>query len=162
MSLIQNGGSYLMYQCASAKLAKWRRTGTIQGHGQAYFKVRSVTMFPNATWSSREGKASQSLLRRFIFSYHMAGNLVGSLFIIAVQRSIRQYFIRQKLYSVMSSLLQNHNFYVYQLQLYRRASLILGIEITIESCVRGHHFSRVLCIGGGGRVGLSVNARKTI
>ena len=24
---------------------------------EAYFKVQSATMFPNATWSSREGKA---------------------------------------------------------------------------------------------------------
>ena len=42
----------------------------------------------------------------------------------------------------------------------RRASLIVGMEFTIESCLRGHHFSRVLYIGGGGRVGLSVNVHE--
>ena len=56
-----------MYQRALAKLAKQWRTGAIQGHGQAYFKMLSVTMFSSATWSSREGKALQLLLPRFHF-----------------------------------------------------------------------------------------------
>ena len=51
MSPIQNGGSYLMYQHASVKVAKWLQTGTIKGHELAYFKVLHATMFPNATWT---------------------------------------------------------------------------------------------------------------
>ena len=65
MPLAQNGYmAYLMYQRALAKLVKLQQTG-IQDHGQAYFKVQSATMLPNATWSLRERKASQSLLPRF-------------------------------------------------------------------------------------------------
>ena len=65
MPLAQNGYmAYLMYQRALAKLVKLQQTG-IQDHGQAYFKVQSATMLPNATWSLREGKASQSLLPHF-------------------------------------------------------------------------------------------------
>ena len=40
------------------KLAKQSQTGTIKGHGKAYFKVLSTTTFPKATWSVCKGKAS--------------------------------------------------------------------------------------------------------
>ena len=45
MSLIQKGGSYLMYILVrSGKSGEWWRTGRIKGHGQAYFKMLSATM----------------------------------------------------------------------------------------------------------------------
>ena len=78
---------------------------------------------------------------------------------LAVLRAIRQYFIRQKLHSMMSSLLQNHSLCTRPTA--RRASLIVGIEFTFESCVRGHCFSKEFCTPKE-RVGLSVNARKVV
>ena len=62
---------------------------------------------------------------------------------LAVLRAIRQYFIRQKLHSVMSSLLQNHSLCTRPAA--KRASLIVGMEFTIESYVGGHRFSKELC-----------------
>ena len=55
---------------------------------------------------------------------------------LAVLRSIRQYFIRQNFCDIM--LLR-------VLGCSRCASLILGMEFTIESCVRGHQFSKEFC-----------------
>ena len=71
-------------------------------------------------------------------TYRMAGNFGG----LAVLRAICQYFICQKLYSVMSSL-QNHILYTRPAA--KRTSLIVGMEFTIESCVQGHHFSKEFC-----------------
>ena len=62
---------------------------------------------------------------------------------LAVLRAIRQYFIRQKLHSVMSSLLRTHSLCTRPAA--KRASLIVGMEFTIESCVRGHRFSKEFC-----------------
>ena len=62
---------------------------------------------------------------------------------LAVLRAICQYFIRQKLHSVMSSLLQNHSLCTRPAA--KRTSLIVGIEFTIESCVQGHRFSKEFC-----------------
>ena len=60
----------------------------------------------------------------------------------------------------MSSLLQNHSLCTRPAA--RRASLIIvGIEFTFESCVRGQHFSKEFCTPEE-RVGLSVNARKVV
>ena len=42
-----------------------------------------------------------------------------------------------------------------------RASLIVSMEFTIESCVRGHRFSKEFCTPKE-RGGFSVNARKAI
>ena len=78
---------------------------------------------------------------------------------LAVLRAIRQYFIRQKLQTVMPSLLQNHS--LCTRPAVRRASLIVGMEFTFESCVRGHRFSKGFCTLKE-RVGLSVNARKVV
>ena len=78
---------------------------------------------------------------------------------LAVLRAIRQYFIRQKLHSVMPSLLQNHSLCTRPAA--TRASLIVGMEFTFESCIRGHRFSKEFCTSKE-RVGLSVNTRKVV
>ena len=44
----------------------------------------------------------------------------------------------------MSSLLQNHSLCTTR-PVAKRASLIVGMEFTIESCVRGHPFSKAFC-----------------
>ncbi len=59
---------------------------------------------------------------------------------LAVLRAIRQYCIRQ-LHNVMSSLLHNHSFHLYNRPAARRASLIVGMESTSDSCIQGHHVS---------------------
>ena len=64
-----------------------------------------------------------------------------------------------KLHTVMSALLQNHSLCTRPAA--RRASLIVGMEFTFESCVRGHRFSKEFCTLKE-RVGLSVNARKMV
>ena len=46
-----------------------------------------------------------------------------------------------KLYRV-SSLLRNHSFYVYNMPAAGRASVIVGMEFTIDSCVLGQHVSK--------------------
>ena len=74
-----------------------------------------------------------------ILMYRMAKNF-GRL---AVLRVIRQYFICPKLHSVMSSLLPYHSLCTRPVA--KRASLIVGIEFTIESCVRGHRTSKEFC-----------------
>ena len=78
---------------------------------------------------------------------------------LAVLTAIRQYFSRQKLHTVMSSLLQNHSLCTRPAA--RHASLIVGMEFTFESYIRGHHFSKKLCTPKE-RVSLSVNARKVV
>ena len=47
-----------------------------------------------------------------------------------------------KLYSVMSSL--PHGFHMYNRPAAGRTSIIVSIEFTIDSCVRGHHVSKEL------------------
>ena len=61
---------------------------------------------------------------------------------LAVLRAIRQYFIRQKLHSVISHYCK---IMVCVLAAAKFASLIAGMEFTIESCVRGHSFSKEFC-----------------
>ena len=61
---------------------------------------------------------------------------------LAVLRAIRQYFICQRLHSVMSHYCK---IIVCVLAAAKFASLIVGMEFTIESCVRGHHFSKEFC-----------------
>ena len=61
---------------------------------------------------------------------------------LAVLRAIRQYFIRQKLHSVISHYCE---IMVCVLAAAKFASLIAGMEFTIESCVRGHRFSKEFC-----------------
>ena len=63
---------------------------------------------------------------------------------LTVLRAIRQYFIRQKLHSVMSSILQNHS--LCTRPAVRCASLIVGMEFTFESCTL--LLQRVLCTEG--------------
>ena len=48
------------------------------------------------------------------------------------------------LHIVMSSLLQNHSLMCTN-PAARCASLIVGMEFTIESCIREHHFSKEFC-----------------
>ena len=62
---------------------------------------------------------------------------------LAVLRAIRQYFIRQKVHSVMSSILRNRSLCTRPAA--KRTSLIVGMEFTIESCVQGHRFSKEFC-----------------
>ena len=52
-------------------------------------------------------------------------------------------FLPSKLHSVMSSLLRNHS--LCTIAAAKRASLIVGMEFTIEGCVRGHRFSKEFC-----------------
>ena len=78
---------------------------------------------------------------------------------LAVLRAIRQYFMRQKLHTMMSSLLQNHSLCTRPAA--RRASLIVSMEFTFESFVREHCFSKEFCTPKE-RVGLFVNARKVV
>ena len=61
---------------------------------------------------------------------------------LAVLRAIRQYFIRQKLHSMMSHYCK---IIVCVLAAAKFASLIVGMEFTIESCIRGHRFSKEFC-----------------
>ena len=61
---------------------------------------------------------------------------------LAVLRAIRQYFIRQKLHSVISHYCE---IIVCVLAAAKFASLIAGMEFTIESCVRGYRFSKEFC-----------------
>ena len=97
------------------------------------------------------------------YIYRMAGNFGGGIYFgrLAGLRAIRQYFIRQKLHSVMSSLLQNHSLCTRPAARRRQSKVIVGMEFTFESCVRGHRFSKEFCTPKG-RVGLSVNARKVV
>ena len=62
-------------------------------------------------------------------------------------RAIRQYFIRQNLIAAQCDVIIIAKSYqcVYTRPAARRASLIVGIEFTIKSCVRGHHFSKEFC-----------------
>ena len=62
---------------------------------------------------------------------------------LVVLRATHQYFIHQKLHTVMSSLLQNHSLCTNPAA--RRASLIVDMDFTIESCIRGHCFSKEFC-----------------
>ena len=62
---------------------------------------------------------------------------------LTVLRTIRHSFICQKLHSVMSSVLQNHSLCTGPAA--EHASLIVGIEFTIERCVREHCFTKEFC-----------------
>ena len=66
---------------------------------------------------------------------------------LAVLRGIRQYFIRQNLIAAQCDVIIIAKSYqcVYTRPAARHASLIVGIEFTIKSCVRGHHFSKEFC-----------------
>ena len=63
---------------------------------------------------------------------------------LTVLRAICQYFICQKLHSVMLSILRNHS--LCTRPAVRRASLIVGMEFTFESCTL--LLQRVLCTEG--------------
>ena len=62
---------------------------------------------------------------------------------LAVLRAIRQYFIRQELHSVMSSIWQNRSLCTRPAAIH--ANLLVGMEFTIESCIQGHRFSKEVC-----------------
>ena len=64
---------------------------------------------------------------------------------LAVLRAIRQYFIRQIAAQCDVIIIAKSYQCVYTRPAARRASLIVGIEFTIKSCVRGHHFSKEVC-----------------
>ena len=66
---------------------------------------------------------------------------------LAVLRGIRQYFIRQNLIAAQCDVIIIAKSYqcVYTRPAARRASLIVGLEFTIKSCVRGHHFFKEFC-----------------
>ena len=61
---------------------------------------------------------------------------------LAVLRAIRQYFIRQIAAQCDVIIIAKSYQCVYTRPAARRASLIVGIEFTIKSCVRRHHFSK--------------------
>ena len=73
---------------------------------------------------------------------------------LAVLRAIHQYFICQKLHSVMSSLLQKHGLCTRPAA--KCASLIISMEFTIDIA------SPKSFVHQRRRVGLSVNAKKAI
>ena len=64
---------------------------------------------------------------------------------LAVLRAIRQYFIRQIAAQCDVIIIAKSYQCVYTRPAARRASLIVGIEFTIKSCVREHHFSKEFC-----------------
>ena len=64
---------------------------------------------------------------------------------LAVLRAIRQYFIRQRAAHCDVIIIAKSYQCVYTRPAARRACLIVGIEFTIKSCVRGHHFSKDFC-----------------
>ena len=64
---------------------------------------------------------------------------------LAVLRAIRQYFIRQIAARCDVIIIAKSYQCVYTRSAARRARLIVGIEFTIKSCVRGHHFSKEFC-----------------
>ena len=64
---------------------------------------------------------------------------------LAVLRAIRQYFIRQIAAQCDVIIIAKSYQCVYTRPAARRASLIVVIEFTIKSCVRGHHFSKEFC-----------------
>ena len=45
----------------------------------------------------------------------------------------------------MSSVLRNHSFHMYNRPAAGRACIIIGMDFTINSCVRGHHVSKEIC-----------------
>ena len=47
-----------------------------------------------------------------------------------------------KLYSVLSSIFVSYSFHLYNRPAAGRASVIVGMEFTINSCVRGYHVSK--------------------
>ena len=51
-------------------------------------------------------------------------------------------FHSPKLHSVMSSSLHNHSFHVYNRPAAGHASVIVGMEFTIDNCIQGHHVSK--------------------
>ena len=61
---------------------------------------------------------------------------------LAVLRAIRQYFIRQITAQCDVIIIAKSYQCVYTRPAARRASLIVDIEFTIKSSVRGHHFSK--------------------
>ena len=61
---------------------------------------------------------------------------------LAVLRAIRQYFIRQIAAQCDVIIIAKSYQCVYTMPAARRAGLIVVIEFTIKSCVRGHHFSK--------------------
>ena len=76
-----------------------------------------------------------------------------------VLRAIRQYFIRQKLHSVMPSLLQNHSLCTRPAA--KRASLIVGMESPLKASYEDIDSPKSF-VHRRRRVGLSVNTRKAI
>ena len=72
--------------------------------------------------------------------YCIAGHFGG----LAVLRAIFNISSAKKLHSLMSSLLQIIAFMCTR-TVARRTSLIIFMEFTIESCVRGHHFFKEFC-----------------
>ena len=58
----------------------------------------------------------------------------------------------------MSSLLHKHSFHVYNKPAATCASLITGMEFTIDSCIQGHHNSKEFWTHG---VGLSAQGRQS-
>ena len=81
--------------------------------------------------------------RHYAQIYCLAENFGGEFGRLAVLRAIRQYFICQKIHSVMSSLLQNHSLCIRPAA--SRVSLIVGMKFTIEHCIQGHCFSKDFC-----------------
>ena len=93
--------------------------------------------------------------------YCMAENFGGGIHFggLAALRTILQYFIRQTLHSVMSSLLQNHILCTRPAA--KHASLIVGMEFSIEGAYEDIASPKSF-VHRRRRVDLSVNTRNTI
>ena len=88
-------------------------------------------------------------------------NLVGNLFWLTGSfKSNPSIFHLPKFYSVMSSLLHNHSFCMYNWPAAGCASVIIGMEFTISRCARGHHVSKEFWTPEG--KSCLVDARKAI
>ena len=72
------------------------------------------------------------------YYYSMAGNFGG----LVVLRAICQYFIDQIAAQCDVIIIAKSYQCVYTRPAARCTSLIVGIEFTMKSCIRGHHFSK--------------------
>ena len=81
---------------------------------------------------------------------------------LVVLRAIRQYFICQTLQCAVI-IFHNHSFHVYDRPAAGRASVIVGMELTIRSCIREYHVSKGFRTPEGGRrVGLLTQSKRCV
>ena len=120
-----------MRKCASAEERAAKKQKTITRH---FGFTEKVSIRISVHGLHIRGNADIPYGRKFWRGIYFGG--------LAVLRAIRQYFIPQKLHSVISHYCE---IIVCVLAAAKFASLIAGMEFTIESCVRGHRFSKEFC-----------------